>query len=74
MKFTVKLAPFEENITPNRAFAKSYQAWCKQTFGPAFQGLPPPRKWTDMRWAVYDTHIRFKNEEDMMLFVLTWAR
>lgn len=71
--FTVKLVSPQTDSLPNQAFSRSYYVWCKETFGPSFQGKKKPRKWTDMRWAVHDTYIKFRRKEDAMLFLLKWG-
>ncbi|HET8688604.1 MAG TPA: hypothetical protein VFM18_18475 [Methanosarcina sp.] len=73
MTFSVKFAKETEDRLPNRAFTDAYRKWCRETFGPSFEDPKLPRKWSDMRWAMFATHVRFKNEEDMTLFILKWT-
>jgi hypothetical protein len=55
------------------AFSWEARRWCQETFGLPCQGKPRKEcKWTDIRWAMYDTFIRFQREEDAVLFTLKW--
>mgnify|MGYP003350691702 CR=1 FL=1 len=61
--------------SPKMPEAYARVQWCRQVFGNSFGESRPKKgwKWNDMRWYRNGGYIFFKQQEDLVLYLLRWS-
>ena len=61
--------------SPKMPEAYARMQWCRKQFGPPFGGNRAEKgwKWTDMRWHRNGGYLFFKEERDLVLYLLRWS-